>query len=246
MDQGFPEPREGPQGTQKKIDRAIFAALGLRFGPRHRSRDLLGGHLGRRTRSWDPLGTFLKPLEAKNEIVNISLVLPSKFEPWRTLADPGPPKKAPHGPDRFFGGPPRRLQGRSPENTKAPGRPLGRQILVSEPSLANPRNYKDENYKKNVIFSKIAGMPIFITILAPMEKPLPLQNARLGFRGPPLDPPWVGTLFLGTPPERPGGGPFPPGTPPGLPQDQPWRPQGLPKSPQGGPGAPKGHIKSTK
>ena len=62
----------------------------------------------------------------------------------------------------------------------------------------------------------------------------------------PLDPPWVGTLFLGTPPERPGGGPFPPGTPPGLPQDQPWRPQGLPKSPQGGPGAPKGHIKSTK
>ena len=146
--QGSPEPREGPQGPQTKIDRAIFAALGLRFGPRHRSRDLLGGHLGRRTRSWDPLGTFLKPLEAKNEIVNISLVLPSNFEPWRTLADPGPPKKAPHGPDRFFGGPPRRLQGRSPENTKAPGRPLGRQILVSEPSLANPRNYEDENYKK--------------------------------------------------------------------------------------------------
>ena len=152
--QGFPEPREGPQGTPKKIDRAIFAALGLRFGPRHRSRDLLGGRLGRRTHSWDPLGTFLKPLEAKNEIVNISLVLPSKFEPWCTLADPGPPKKAPHGPDRFFGGPPRRLQGRSPENTKAPGRPLGRQILVSEPSLANPRNYEDENYKKTLFFQK--------------------------------------------------------------------------------------------
>ena len=79
--QGFPEPREGPQGTPRKIDRAIFAALGLRFGPRHRSRDLLGGHLGRRTRSWDPLGTFLKPLEAKHEIVNISWVLQSEFEP---------------------------------------------------------------------------------------------------------------------------------------------------------------------
>jgi len=64
-------------------------------------------------------------------------------------------------------------------------------------------------------------------------------------RAPP-GPPWLGTLFLGTPPERPGGEPFPPGTPPGLPQDQPWRPQGRPKSPQGGPGAPKGHIKSTK
>ena len=152
--QGSPEPRGPPKGTPRKIDRAIFAALGLRFGPRHRSRDLLGGHLGRRTRSWDPLGTFLKPLEAKNEIVNISLVLPSKFEPWRTLADPGPPKKAPHGLNQLFGGPPRRLQGRSPENTKAPGRPLGRQILVSEPSLANPRNYEDENYKKTLFFQK--------------------------------------------------------------------------------------------
>ena len=152
--QGSPEPRGGPQGAPKKIDRALFAALGLRFGPRHRSRDLLGGHLGPRTRSWDPLGTFLKPLQAKNEIVNISLVLPSKFDPWRTLADPGPSKKVPHGPDRFLGGPPRRLQGRSPENTKAPGRPLGRQILVSEPSLANPRNYKDANYKKTLFFRK--------------------------------------------------------------------------------------------
>ena len=143
-----------PLGPNKKIDRSIFAALGLRFGPRPRSRDLLGGRLGRRTHSWDPLGTFLKPLEAKNEIVNISLVLPSKFEPWRTLADPGPPKKAPHGLNQLFGGPPRRLQGRSPENTKAPGRPLGRQILVSEPSWANPRNYKDENYKKTSFFQK--------------------------------------------------------------------------------------------
>ena len=71
-------------------------------------------------------------------------------------------------------------------------------------------------------------------------------NRSFGLSRPPPGPPWVGTLFLRTPPERPGGEPFPPGTPPGLPQDQPWRPQGRPKSPQGGPGAPKGHIKSTK
>ena len=36
----------------------------------------------------------------------------------------------------------------------------------------------------------------------------------------PLNLHWVGTLFLGTPPERPGGGPFPPGPLPGLHQDQ--------------------------
>ena len=144
----------GPNLLQNWSRCPLLASLGLRFGLRPRSRDPLGGRPGRRTRSRDPLRTFLKPLGAKNAIVNISLVLPSNFEPWRTLADPGPPKKAPHGPDRFRGAPPRRLQGRSPENTKAPGRPLGRQILVSEPSLANPRNYKDENYKKTLFFQK--------------------------------------------------------------------------------------------
>ena len=105
-------------------------------------------------RSGDPLGAFQKSFKAKNKNLKISPVFPSKIEPWRTFADPGPPKKAPHGPDRFLGGPPRRLQGRSPENTKAPGRPLGRQILVSEPSLANPRNCKDENDKKTSFFRK--------------------------------------------------------------------------------------------
>ena len=70
-----------PLGPQQKVDRSFLASLGLRFGPRPRSRDLLGGRLGRRTRSRDPLGTFQKSLGAKNENVNITLVLPSKFEP---------------------------------------------------------------------------------------------------------------------------------------------------------------------
>ena len=137
-------PPRGPKKTRSVILSPPWAPL----GPLTALQGLLGGRLGRRTRFRDPLGTCQKPLGAKNEIVNISWVLPSKFEPWRTLADPGPPKKAPHGLNQLFGGPPRRLQGRSPENTKAPGRPLGRQTLVSEPSLAPPRNYKDANYKK--------------------------------------------------------------------------------------------------
>ncbi len=143
-----------PRGPKKKNDRSFLASLGPRVGPRPRSRDLLGGRFGRRTRSRDPLGTFQKPLGAKNEIVNISWVLPSKLKPRRTFADPGPPRKAPHGPDQFFGGPPRRLQGRSPENTKAPGRPRGRQTLVSEPSFFTPGNHKDAIYRKTCFFRK--------------------------------------------------------------------------------------------
>ena len=65
-----------------------------------------------------------------------------------------------------------------------------------------------------------------------MEKPLPLQNARLGFQGPPLDPPWVGTLFLRTPPERPGGEPFPPGTPLGSPKTNLGAPKASPNRPR--------------
>ena len=53
---------------------------------------------------------FFSRKRGTNEIVKICPGFSSKFALWRTFADPGPPKKAPHGPDQFFRGPRRRLQ----------------------------------------------------------------------------------------------------------------------------------------
>ena len=75
---------------------------------------------------------------------------------------------------------------------------LGCQMLVSEHSLATPANYENAVIK-NTIISKFTETYIFITVLAPMEKTLPLQNTFLGA--------WArmggGTRSLGTPLARP-------------------------------------------
>ena len=39
--------------------------------------------------------------DAKKENLKIRSLFPSKFEPWRTFADPGPPKKGPLDPCHF-------------------------------------------------------------------------------------------------------------------------------------------------
>ena len=58
-------------------------------------------------------------------------------------------------------------------------------------------------------------------------------NRSFGLSRPPPGPPWVGTLFLRTPPERPGGEPFPPGTPLGSPKTNPGAPKAAPNRPKG-------------
>ena len=85
-----------------------------------------------------------------------------------------------------------------------------------------------------MIFSKITKTPIFITILAPRAKPLPLQNAHLGVRGLSWAPPGGGTLSLGTPLGRPRGGSFPPGTPLGPPKTDLGAPKASRNRPSGG------------
>ena len=75
-------------------------------------------------RSRDPLGAFQKSFKAKNGNLKISSVFPSKIEPWRTFADPGPPKKGPLGPVPLSRGP--------------PWKSLERKTHLWEPSLAPP------------------------------------------------------------------------------------------------------------
>ena len=91
-------------------------------------------------RSRDPLGAFQKSFKAKNGNLKISPVFPSKIEPWRTFADPGPPKKGPLGPVPLSRGPPWKF--------------LRGQTHVSGPSLAPPENPSEPNLKKNVFFEK--------------------------------------------------------------------------------------------
>ena len=78
-------------------------------------------------RSGDPLGTFQESFKAKNENLKIRQLFPSKIEPRRTFADPGPPKKGPLGPDSLSRGPPWKF--------------LRGQTHVSGPSLAPPLEF---------------------------------------------------------------------------------------------------------
>ena len=91
-------------------------------------------------RSGDPLGTFQKSFKAKNENVKTSPGFTSKLKPWRTFADPGPPKKGPLGPDPLFRGPPWKF--------------LRGQTHVSGPSLAPLENPSEPNSKKTCFFKK--------------------------------------------------------------------------------------------
>ena len=70
-------------------------------------------------------------------------------------------------------------------------------------------------------FLKITEMLIFITILAPMEKPLPLQNAHLGARGPSWAPLGAAPCPSGPPWNVPGADHFPLGAPLGPPKTDP-------------------------
>ena len=80
-------------------------------------------------RSGDPLGAFQKSFKAKNKNLKISPVFTSKIKPWRTFADPGPPKKGPLGPVPLSRGPPWKF--------------LGRPTHVLGPSLAPPENLQN-------------------------------------------------------------------------------------------------------
>ena len=103
MPRAWPQPPPGrPYTLSADPGPPIWPPLGLD----RLSRAPLGRLLGRPTRFREPLGPFKKALEAKNGNVKIRPVFPSKFEPWRTFADPGPPQKAPLGPDPLYQGPP--------------------------------------------------------------------------------------------------------------------------------------------
>ena len=135
---GPPGPRHAPLG----LGQWSPETLGLPFGPQSELDRLSWAPLGHllcpRTRSQDPLGTSQKSFRAKNENVKISPGNTSKFEPWRTFADPGPPKKGLNGPDQVSRGP--------------PVRPPGRQTHASGPSLDPPRNPTGPNLEKTRFF----------------------------------------------------------------------------------------------
>ena len=84
-----------------------------------------------------------------------------------------------------------------------------------------------------MFFSKITEMPIFITILAPLEKPLPLQNAHLGARGPSWAPLGAAPCPSGPPWKVPGADHFPLGAPLGPPKTDPGTSK-PPETAQGG------------
>ncbi len=122
--QRVPFSRGPPFGARQKIDRLPWRPLRRLLCPR--------------TRSQDPLGTSQKSFRAKNENVKTNPGNTSKFKPWRTFADPGPPKKGLNGPDQVSRGP--------------PVRPPGRQTHASGPSLDPPRNPTGPNLEKTRFF----------------------------------------------------------------------------------------------
>ena len=100
----------------------------------------LGHLLCPQTRSQEPLGTSQKSFKAKNANVKMSSVFPSKNEPWRTFANPGPSKRAPLGPDQL--------------SREPPGRPLGRQTHLAGASRALPENPTGPNFETIQFFEK--------------------------------------------------------------------------------------------
>ena len=123
-------------------------------------------------RSRDPLGDFQKSFKAKIENLKIRQVFPSKFEPWRTFADPRPPKKGPLGPVPLSRGP--------------PWKSLERKTHLSGPSLALPENLTGPILKKHCFLSKNAETTIFISSRAFRVKRQWSQNHVFHV----LDPPW--------------------------------------------------------
>ena len=125
----------------------------------------------------------------KNENLKISPVFPSKIEPWRTFASPGPSQRASIGPDQVSRGPPKRLSGRP--------------MHLSGPSLNAPGNPTGPNWKKIVFFFEIAKTTINVSSGALQGKRQVVQNRVFRPLEAPWSPPGARTLFFKTPPEHP-------------------------------------------
>ena len=97
------------------------------------------------------------------------------MKPWRTFADPRPPKKGPLGPDPLFRGPPWKF--------------LRGQTHVSGPSLAPLENPSEPNLKKTCFFKKKTETIINMSSGAFREKRQWLQNRVFRVLGPPWSPP---------------------------------------------------------
>ena len=136
-----------------------------------------------------PLGTLQESFKAKNENLKISPVFPSKIEPWRPLAVPGPSQRALLGPDQVSRGPPKRLSGRP--------------MHLSGPSLNAPGNPTGPNSKKIAFFFEIAKTTINVSSGALQGKRQVVPNRVFRPLEAPWSPPGARTLFFKTPPEHP-------------------------------------------